>query len=660
MTAEDTPITLNWVVPARRAVVTGECNYYDILIQWVHQLREHGDTLKTWYGISDNAFDFQGVMWALQWASAMGRAVGRQERSVSAATRNTFGRTRPWFVRIWFGPWRMLHTDDWDTICNERGEVRAPTATFYPGDLIEFPFHLFLHACQPSAGFETIQFNGQGSPFLGNSVLKDGQPPSGDFSLHDNVLAMRFQLLLNLAIGAFSSIRRVHGAQTAPLVELNNQGVYARGMIYGGSFAKRIINERAAGVDRYWGIWTNHWCRSAVATSATIPTPGSRNAMVSARGHAYLNALRLTPAWACSPSTLMLTFYMLNGNQGGSNNVSATWGYQGVRDNGNPPAYATRVTANMLGDAVGGFRNANEVKTLQVLPGPDGEAINHQIAHFPGAVNVVSRSAHEEAFVRLFAPRCLIDRERMGSDRPHAGFLSAYDPFTGADYCPEALAETGQLYQFEATGALGRWIAFNPPDTSNGRHVFGTGLFNWNRVEHNQMRLRQGGLMTFHPSRTRMPRTVRMFCIRIDENEHPESYAPGALYRPIVFKHPSANQGLPSNEAVNTHYARRAIPFMTMEEFQSLGLYDSMDQVNSKIQGVITEFSNHVRSYLVTDEPPAPAEGVEESMEQQRIRRWIRTRRLLRANYLEDALNRGEAGNHRTFFEQLGFHLDPR
>ena len=654
MSLEDVPITLNWVVPARRAVVTAECSYYDILAQWVHRLREHRDTLREWYGIGENDYDFRGVMWVVQWAYAMDTAISREERSISPATRNTFGRTRPWFVRIWFGPWRVLHADDWDTICNERGEVRDPMARFRPGDLIEFPFHLFLHACQLD-GFESIHFNGQGSPFLGNSVLKDGSPPSGGFALHDNMLAMRFQLLLNLAIGAFFSNQQVHGAQREPLFENNENHVYARGMIYGGSFAKRIMDAAAVGVDRHWGIWTNNWCRAGVATSSTIPTPRGRAAMVSGAGH--LNSLRLTPAWACSPCTLMLTFYMLNGDQGGADNVSRTWGYTGVRDNGTPPVCATRITNDMLSEAVGGFANPSEIKTLQVLPGPGGESVDHQIANFPGAVNVISRAAHEEGFVKLLGPQCLADREVSGDETPHVGFLCAYNPFTGSDYCPAELAETGQLYQFEASDSLGRWRAFNAPE--GGRHVYGPSLFKWSRYENNQLRMRRSGLMTFHPTRQRMPRTVRMFCIQLEENNHPDSYGHGQVYRPIVFRHPgNRDQPMDSDEAVNTRYARRAIPFMTMDEFQALGLYDTMQEVDQKIQSVITEFSNHVRTRLVTEVPPAPAEGAVESDAAQRRRRLILARRLLQSDYQQVAAAHGEGGNHVTFFQQLGFSLD--
>jgi hypothetical protein len=326
---------------------------------------------------------------------------------------------------------------------------------------------------------------------------------------------------------------------------------------------------------------------------------------------------------------------------------------------GDPPECATYVHPDSLNDAVGGFSTANQTKTLQVLPG-GGQEVDHEIANFPGALNIIGRMAHEEAFVRLFGPQRLIDREVSGDEPPHVGFLSAYDPFTGADCCPADLASTGQLYQFEATGALGRWTSFTPPD-NHGRDVYGAGLFNWAPVQNNQMRLRRGDRMTFHPSRAPRSRMVRMFCIRIDENEHPESYRHGQVYRPIVFKHPgNAARPMDSDEAVNTCYARRAIPFMTMAEFQALGLYDTLDQVNSKITRVITEFSNHVRDRLVTEEPPPPPAGHVESQQEQQNRNLIRRRRMLEPDYQEVAVRNGEKGNHKTFFEQLGFRLDPR
>ena len=61
--------------------------------------------------------------------------------------------------------------------------------------MLEFPFHKFLAACRNRAA--TQEFDPEGSFLLGNPV-SPREP-----LLHDNLVAMRMQLYLNLALGAF-------------------------------------------------------------------------------------------------------------------------------------------------------------------------------------------------------------------------------------------------------------------------------------------------------------------------------------------------------------------------------------------------------------------------------------------------------------------------
>lgn len=70
---------------------------------------------------------------------------------------------------------------------------------FYPGDVVEFPLALFLAACG-KCNYAGIKFDPNGSFLRGNSVYA---PHPSSPSLHDNIIAMRFQLFLDLAQGAF-------------------------------------------------------------------------------------------------------------------------------------------------------------------------------------------------------------------------------------------------------------------------------------------------------------------------------------------------------------------------------------------------------------------------------------------------------------------------
>lgn len=106
---------------------------------------------------------------------------------------------------------------------NARGEVTVIDADFLPGDLLEFPLFtlLDLFAVQ---GMDGATFNGHGSPFLGTSVADRTGSSPGAVRLHDNMLAMRFQLHLNLTRGAFYSLRPVMNGALSPSEEAPSGG----------------------------------------------------------------------------------------------------------------------------------------------------------------------------------------------------------------------------------------------------------------------------------------------------------------------------------------------------------------------------------------------------------------------------------------------------
>ena len=76
--------------------------------------------------------------------------------------------------------------------------IRNRGEQLLPGDVVEFPLATFLDACGLSA-FAGRQFDPQGSFLLGTSMTpRDASP-----ALHDNLIGMRTQLYIDLALGAF-------------------------------------------------------------------------------------------------------------------------------------------------------------------------------------------------------------------------------------------------------------------------------------------------------------------------------------------------------------------------------------------------------------------------------------------------------------------------
>lgn len=99
---------------------------------------------------------------------------------------------------------------------NANREVEDAGSELLMGDVVEFPLHKFLYACG-LARYRDLDFDPEGSFLQGNSVRtrgSSGSEPSSSGSspgaqLHENIVAMRFQLLLSLAQGSFWSSREV-------------------------------------------------------------------------------------------------------------------------------------------------------------------------------------------------------------------------------------------------------------------------------------------------------------------------------------------------------------------------------------------------------------------------------------------------------------------
>lgn len=349
-------MSLNWIVPGRRAVLTARMSYESAIGAWIAALREDPlrDALLRWY---EPVSTWDGSTMRTHYNATLVRmeswgqsffASGPQASQHAHAPRVPGTIDRPgWWIRLWKGPYRVLKEHaadlgvdpaDVGTVPTELREidaggplkllqdnhrrVRNPDAELVPGDVVEFPIFAVMLPCGVHA-FQGAHFNGRGSCFLGTSVVGGSSAP---LPLHDNLIAMRFQLLLNAARGAFYSLSDGYNARASNHDKSNNQPVedetvYARGLVYAGSLGN--VSQRVAGdtgavgqtdqtpayvlVDNQWGTTNGH----------NTPTTESLNQ--------YRTDTRLTPGWTCTPCALTLATFMCLSE--------AHWGGHGVNHN---------------------------------------------------------------------------------------------------------------------------------------------------------------------------------------------------------------------------------------------------------------------------------------------------------------------------------------
>ncbi len=310
---------LNWIVPLRRAVVTGRLNYEEAVRAWELALRipEHKEKMCMWYEIAEDDYD-DGCDALREWIYLMGYYGLIDCALEGTATADT---SRHFWVRVWKGPLRVLQETGGgvpplapDLLT---GEIRYADAEFLEGDLIEFPLFKFLAHCGKDA-YEAFNFNPDGSPFLGDTVVDDaGDPPVAGQHLHDNMLAMRFQLLFNLGMAGFYHGAPVYqsGAGSGFLGDPGGTPLYARGMMFGAvlKVCVRPDSRNPNPSHRHWLVATYHWGRR---NAEAVPTLDSYNRVL-------IPDQPLTPAWSCSPCTLTTMYFLLDAGR---------WGESAVRD----------------------------------------------------------------------------------------------------------------------------------------------------------------------------------------------------------------------------------------------------------------------------------------------------------------------------------------
>ncbi len=613
-------MALNWIVPMRRAVVREECKYVGLLDAWRRSLHDGRESLARWYTFAAEGRHQNGLRWLASIVQSIRISEAALATPASIEHGNTLNTIPPAYVRLWKGPKRVLHhasiTDEQLRLDNQQREVRATDATFYPGDLIEFPLHRFLAACLANNSSDAqalwgMRFHGQGHPALGNTVLtSSGTLPTGNFALHDNILAARFQMILSLALCAWSSTTPVYkdalysGSGAAAWGLLGRWGskkVYARGMMYAGEFALngRIRLATRAGVSdpnaptyvtdplhtHYWRYATWHWGERPSGTRPLGYVPSNEAVTRNLRPEQPL-----TPGWSCSPATLALTYLLRNAPSSGRSGVSENFPNSHVENGvrfvsresivaaGTPRAPAPSPTPDGTPPARA-RRPAVPDRIPVCLLWADQRA--NRWGGPLGDVNVVALSRHEQAIVKLFPPNRLL----RSTAKPFIGFLSGFNPATGQDYFGAAphsdqFVESGQLYLFESAGSL-RVVRGAPT-------VFGSRFFNWKPIENNTVYLKRmpdargqppgsgaHGISYSDPGEgnERRPQQFlsRLICMDINESTFASEYAFGRAYRPIVIATPNTHEtpmsrnGRPDD--YKSLYAERAVPFWTMDEF---------------------------------------------------------------------------------------------
>jgi hypothetical protein len=369
-------MSIHWIVPMRRLVVRAECTYSQLMWAWLATLDVR--KLAEWYwplvagsyptyGSSTTPLDRSmegGIRSFLE--GALEQQKRRLQRALltfleppptehtgSAQTgANAFGTSQPFLARLWKGPWRTLidlaaGRDDSDEDASNVGydaqrRVTRRNAVFLPGDVVEFPIFVLLRDAGVAA-MNGVEFNPHGSFLTGTSVWKrvergaqppDAASPRGVVRLHDNLMAMHFQSLLNAALCGWYADGRVYRAggrldDGCFAARVEGQGrsanIRARGLVYGATLADPM-----SGGDRLFSIINiNHRSGRVVANGPTLGSfpPGEG---------------RFTWGWACNPAQLLLAYYMAARTDSWSPGATPMRHATTLRSGTQPMVYLTR------------------------------------------------------------------------------------------------------------------------------------------------------------------------------------------------------------------------------------------------------------------------------------------------------------------------------
>ena len=216
---------------------------------------------------------------------------------------------------------------------NDKKEVVNRDALFLMGDVVEFPLFTFLETCGKTE-YADLQFDPMGSFLCGNSIKSKSGAERFPYSpplLHDNLIAMRLQFILNLLRGAFYDLQRTYSDKAgdtgvpAGADPGGTDKIYARGVMYGAEM------QSPGGDKEFYRLYSGEWGyvgeRASQKFAGNIPIQGDQGInklfVSSDPKDTQRSDPPLTSGVSCSPATLFAMFFLHN---------LPGWGHSSVND----------------------------------------------------------------------------------------------------------------------------------------------------------------------------------------------------------------------------------------------------------------------------------------------------------------------------------------
>ncbi|MFV8755765.1 hypothetical protein ACNOYE_34875 [Nannocystaceae bacterium ST9] len=515
---------VNWMVPLRRAVVKKALSYHDFLADWLEQLRDTDNSfvLATWYNdpkVEEFTLDAYnaGIVALRRWLKAtFGKGYKVTTSSVGFTTAQTDGPN--FHARLWKGPKRILleqrAKDDPAKLAELQPfdlkggrielqfEDKKPKAIqLLPGDVLEIPLHQFLSACGQKR-FDDVEFDPKGSFYLGTTVRSaTGRKRTDLPPLHDNMLAMRFQLItaLNMAncyhdepVYTAEYMATINKAQIKP----EGAGLFARGMPFGGNSSSTVEPGPL-----HWMLYQPNTNQPELDRPIYMPARTDLD-------H-YAEKLPLSWGWTCTPFILFFFTLLADGHQDQdgvvfpnefrSESLATSLCLSTDKDNNTAmlntvTVFQSKSGANLLLHGLDPSRtqvpreqppladlcevvfpadrgapqgrpfadpNGDRIKQL-ALPAPNGIDTYewNDICPDASVVVVSSQDGHEFGLVKLYKAdkifRDAVEAISSGgvAKPPLAGRMSAYNPLSGEDYCAGGSMKDGHFFVTESAASM--------------------------------------------------------------------------------------------------------------------------------------------------------------------------------------------------------------
>jgi len=535
----------NWIVPLRRVVIKAEVRYRDLMWRWLELVAPHrvrhpdvaepedaddsglGDAeyiLALWYGLDPEHHhgEYRRAIARLRRWWHLTFLEARVSSSPVGTTTCELGGPN-FHARLWKGPRRILLEQAAgedenalaqiqpfeivdgriETHCLDDGTV--PDIQLYPGDVLEMPLHVLL-AEYGLDEFADLEFDPVGSFYLGTSVRSaSGKPRKEIPRLHDNMLAMRYQLVHALNMANCYHDERVYTDEMkfGHNIRPEGAGLYARGMPFAGN--PSIGCDGVGSYDPAWKVGTINTPEPTEDRPICMPTYDALGG--------FPPDLPFTWSWTCSPFahfffSFISDVHTTNTGLQLPSSFIKSWLAQSLAISGEGGKSSERKNTDYLDDV----RNkqdelgdpllvhqltAGDVDTPRMTtpladvcsfvfpgdrpvpprppfspPAPDrfraldvpapGAVDDYEwdnIAPDAGLICVSSAKGHEFCLVRLFAASKLFEDARRSLadgatslERPLAGHLAAYNPLSGEEV---SLNEgRGQFFVTEASAEM--------------------------------------------------------------------------------------------------------------------------------------------------------------------------------------------------------------